>query len=88
MSGKTFIDVGCGSGLHSLAAHKMGVKKITSFDFDPKAVDATAKLKTMAGSPSNWAINQGSVLDLDFVSSLGKFDFVYSWGVFHHTGSV
>ena len=88
LSSKTFIDVGCGSGLHSLAAHKMGAKKITSFDFDPKAVDATAKLKTMAGSPSNWAINQGSVLDLDFVSSLGKFDFVYSWGVFHHTGSV
>ena len=88
LSSKTFIDVGCGSGLHSLAAHKMGAKKITSFDFDPKAVDATAKLKTMAGSPSNWAINQGSVLDLDFVSSLGKFDFVYSWGVLHHTGSV
>lgn len=88
LSSKTFLDVGCGSGLHSLAAHKMGAKTVTSFDFDPKAVDATAKLKTMAGSPSNWAIHQGSILDLDFVSSLGKFDFVYSWGVLHHTGSV
>jgi len=66
LSSKTFIDIGCGSGLHSLAAHKMGAKAITSFDFDPKAVDATAKLKTMAGSPSNWAIHQGSILDLDF----------------------
>jgi 2-polyprenyl-3-methyl-5-hydroxy-6-metoxy-1,4-benzoquinol methylase len=84
----TFIDVGCGSGLHSLAAHKMGAKKIASFDFDPKAVDATAKLKNIAGSPSNWTINQGSILDVDFVSNLGKFDFVYSWGVLHHTGSV
>jgi len=88
LSSKTFIDVGCGSGLHSLAAHKMAAKKITSFDFDPQAVDATVKLKTIAGSPSNWEINQGSILDLDFVSSLGKFDFVYSWGVLHHTGSV
>jgi len=63
---KTFIDAGYGSGLHYQAAHKMGAKAITSFDFDPKVVDATAKLKTMAGSASNWAIHQGSVLDLDF----------------------
>ena len=88
LKGKTFIDVGCGSGLHSLAAHQMGANEIVSFDFDPKAVDATTKLKTIAGSPSNWTIKQGSVLDLDFVSSLGKFNFVYSWGVLHHTGSV
>jgi len=40
------------------------------------------------GSPSNWTINQGSILDADFVRNLGTFDFVYSWGVLHHTGSV
>jgi 2-polyprenyl-6-hydroxyphenyl methylase/3-demethylubiquinone-9 3-methyltransferase len=84
----TFLDIGCGSGLHSLSAFKMGAKKLVSFDFDPNAVETTSRLRTMVGSPANWKVSQGSILDLPFVRGLGKFDFVYSWGVLHHTGAV
>jgi hypothetical protein len=40
------------------------------------------------GSPSNWSVLEGSVLDTPFISGLGNFDVVYSWGVLHHTGNM
>ena len=40
LSGKTFLDVGCGSGLFSLAAFNMGAN-VFSFDFDLDSVECT-----------------------------------------------
>lgn len=88
LDGLTVLDIGSGSGLHSLAAHRLGAKKIVSFDYDPNSVSTTEKLRQHAGAPSNWSVMQGSVLDEAFMQSLGKFDLVYSWGVLHHTGEM
>ena len=44
LSGKSFLDVGSGSGLFSLAAHRLGAK-VHSFDFDPQSVACTFELK-------------------------------------------
>jgi cyclopropane fatty-acyl-phospholipid synthase-like methyltransferase len=88
LKGRTFLDIGCGSGLHSLAALRAGAERITSFDFDVNSVQTTEKLRTFAGAPSHWTVRQGSVLDREFMSSLAPADIVYSWGVLHHTGSM
>ena len=40
LHGRTFLDIGSGSGLFSLAARKLGAK-VHSFDFDPNSVACT-----------------------------------------------
>lgn len=88
LRGKTFLDIGCGSGLHSLAAFQAGAQKIISFDFDPKSVETTKVLHAMNGAPNHWHICQGSALDRSFMEQIEPADIVYSWGVLHHTGEV
>lgn len=85
---KTFLDIGCGSGLHSLAAYRSGAKKVVSFDYDINSVNTTKFLREKEGNPTNWEVLQGSVLDKGFMEKLPKSDIVYSWGVLHHTGDM
>jgi 2-polyprenyl-6-hydroxyphenyl methylase/3-demethylubiquinone-9 3-methyltransferase len=87
MRGMTFLDAGCGSGLFSLAATRLGAKTV-SFDFDPQSVACTEELKRRYFSGPGWKIEKGDALDAAYIAGLGKFDFVYSWGVLHHTGSM
>ncbi len=88
LEGKSFIDIGSGSGLFSLAARRLGAR-VHSFDFDPKSVACAKELKRrFFVSDPNWTINEASALDKDYLSTLGQFDIVYSWGVLHHTGQM
>ena len=88
LAGKTFLDIGSGSGLSSLAAWKLGAN-VASFDFDPSSVACTQELRRRyALDASNWTVQPGSVLDEAFMTQLGQFDVVYSWGVLHHTGHL
>lgn len=88
LEGRTFLDVGCGSGLFSLAARRLGAKVI-SFDYDPQSVACTTELRQRYfPNDEDWQVRQGSVLEQDFISGLGTFDVVYSWGVLHHTGAM
>ena len=88
ISGKAIIDIGSGSGIHSLAFYLLGAEEICSFDFDQLSVDATKTLWEKEGRPPNWRIFHGSILDEEWIKSLGKFDIVYFWGVLHHTGAI
>ena len=89
LGGKTFLDIGCGSGLFSLAAYRLGAEKIVSFDYDPDSVKASIFLrKSNNVSEEKWQIYQGSILDEDFLSKIKPADIVYSWGVLHHTGAM
>ena len=88
LQGSTFLDIGCGSGIHSLAAYLSGAKSIVSLDVDANSVAATRKMWQLAGEPEHWQVIEGSVLDESFMAGLGTFDIVYSWGVLHHTGNM
>jgi len=41
LKGKTVVDFGCGSGILSLAALKLGAKKVIGIDIDPQALQAS-----------------------------------------------
>lgn len=84
----TFLDIGCGSGLFSLAAAMLNAKSIYSFDYDQDSVDCCERLKNESALSNQWIVEQGSILDDHYVKSLDKFDIVYSWGVLHHTGDM
>ncbi|HVE89053.1 MAG TPA: class I SAM-dependent methyltransferase [Burkholderiaceae bacterium] len=88
LDGVDFLDIGCGSGLSSLAAWQAGARRVHSFDYDTESVAATRTLWETAGKPSNWTIERGDVLDANYIAGLGKWSFVYSWGVLHHTGAL
>jgi SAM-dependent methyltransferase len=90
LAGRIFIDIGCGSGLFSLAALKMGAAKVISFDADPNSVQASLLLREkFRAMNANWEISHGSILDAGLIEKLkGQGDIVYSWGVLHHTGEM
>jgi 2-polyprenyl-3-methyl-5-hydroxy-6-metoxy-1,4-benzoquinol methylase len=88
LQGYTFLDIGCGSGLHSLAALKCGASRVVSFDYDPDSVEITKYLRTLEGNPPHWEVTQGSVLDEAFMHALPQADIIYAWGVLHHTGDT
>ena len=88
LEGKSFLDIGSGSGLFSLAARRLGAR-VHSFDYDTNSVACTTELRRRYfENDPDWRVEQGSALDAGYVESLGKFDIVYSWGVLHHTGSM
>jgi 2-polyprenyl-6-hydroxyphenyl methylase/3-demethylubiquinone-9 3-methyltransferase len=88
LRGKTFLDIGCGSGLFSLAARRLGAR-VHSFDYDPQSVACARELhERYFSQDTDWSVEQGSVLDSGYLERLGSFDVVYSWGVLHHTGAM
>jgi SAM-dependent methyltransferase len=87
LAGKTFLDIGCGSGLHSLAALLLGAVAVVSTDIDENSVSTTHELLRKYAPNDRWEAKILSVFDAD-PDSLGNFDIVYSWGVLHHTGDM
>lgn len=87
LQGFSFLDIGSGSGLSSLAAIQLGAQKVLSFDIDPQCVLCAQTLKDRyCPEAEHWTIKKGSILDPIFIKEMGEWDIVYSWGVLHHTG--
>jgi 2-polyprenyl-3-methyl-5-hydroxy-6-metoxy-1,4-benzoquinol methylase len=88
LTGRTFLDVGSGSGLFSLAARRLGAT-VRSFDYDPESVACTRELRRQyLDDDPGWVVERGSILDEAYLAGLGGFDIVYAWGSLHHTGAM
>ncbi len=88
LNGKRFLDAGSGSGLFSLAARRLGAS-VHSFDYDAESVECTKELrKRYFPEDPAWVVEEGSVLDKEYLKKLTNYDVVYSWGVLHHTGDM
>ncbi len=86
--GRRFLDIGCGSGLHSIAALNLGAEEVLAVDIDSDSVETTrALLGKYAPAGKVYSVEKVSVFELD-PKRIGLFDTVYSWGVLHHTGDM
>ena len=87
LEGASFLDIGCGSGLFSLAALDLGCARLLAVDIDETSVATAQRLLDRSTGREGWECRQASVFDLS-PETEGVFDIVYSWGVLHHTGDL
>ncbi len=87
LSGLSFMDIGCGSGLHSVSAALLGAETVYALDVDMDCVEVTRET-VRRFAPPNYPIHVQQASILDNVMLLPQTDIVYSWGVLHHTGRM
>jgi 2-polyprenyl-3-methyl-5-hydroxy-6-metoxy-1,4-benzoquinol methylase len=80
LRGQRVLEIGCGVGLHSLELARRGAE-IYAVDLTDTAVEATrARMMKFGVEPD---IRRADAESLPFDD--GAFDFVWSWGVIHHS---
>lgn len=87
IQGRTFLDIGSGSGVFSVAALSLGAERVHAVDIDENSVETTRHVLSSFATAESWSVERKSVFDLS-PDELGQFDVVYSWGVLHHTGDM
>src|SRR6476646_7371848 len=88
LRGKSFLDIGCGSGIHAVAALRLGCRRVLAIDIDETSVTtARSTLRAFAPASADFDARRLSIFDAEPATS-GQFDVVYSWGVLHHTGDM
>lgn len=87
LRGARFLDIGCGSGLSSLAAARQGATEIVGVDIDANSVAATQQTLAKYAPSCRRQVSVRSVFDFEREPG-AQFDVVYSWGVLHHTGDM
>lgn len=87
LEGRTFLDVGCGSGLHAVAALRLGARSVRAIDYDPHSVATTRAVLARFAGDGDWRVERGDATEPSGLPP-GPFDVVYSWGVLHHTGDM
>jgi SAM-dependent methyltransferase len=87
LASRTFLDIGSGSGLHSLAALRLGAARVRALDLDEFSVKTTRAVLGRFCPDGPYSVEQESVFDLRPEAD-GLYDVVYSWGVLHHTGAM
>ena len=80
LAGKDVLEIGCGMGLHTELMVRAGAR-VTAVDLSPTSIQATRKRLELKGLTAT--VMEADAEQLPFES--GSFDFVWSWGVIHHS---
>ena len=72
---KTFLDIGCGSGLHSLAALTLGASHVVATDIDENSVD-TARSVLSRAPEDRWEAREQSVFNMTPESTGSSMSFI------------
>jgi 2-polyprenyl-3-methyl-5-hydroxy-6-metoxy-1,4-benzoquinol methylase len=86
IAAKPVLEIGCGMGLHTELMARAGAI-VTAIDISETSVDATRRRLELKGVAANVMQMDASVLRFPDAN----FDFVWSWGVIHHsawTGAI
>jgi 2-polyprenyl-3-methyl-5-hydroxy-6-metoxy-1,4-benzoquinol methylase len=80
LAGRDVLEIGCGMGLHTELMARAGAR-VCAIDLSPTSVEATTKRLQLKGLSAR--VIEGDAERLPFEA--GSFDFVWSWGVIHHS---
>ncbi len=80
LRGKRVLEVGCGMGLHTELMVRAGAE-VTAIDLSPVSVESTRRRLEIRGLQAT--VLESDAEKLPFAD--GSFDFVWSWGVIHHS---
>jgi len=80
LRGARVLEIGCGMGLHTQTMAAAGAE-VTAVDLTSTAVEATSRRLALMGLRAQ--VLQCDAESLPFTA--GAFDFVWSWGVIHHS---
>jgi len=83
LAGKDVLEIGCGTGVHAKLLAAAGAR-VTAVDLTPTAVELTRRRLELAGLDAD--VREADAESLPFPD--GSFDFVWSWGVIHHSEST
>lgn len=87
LAGCSFLDIGCGFGVHALAAARLGARSILAIDLDPQSVAISRALLEAHRVGVRWQVEEINLFDLDS-AKVGPFDVVHSWGALQSTGQL
>jgi SAM-dependent methyltransferase len=80
LAGKDVLEIGCGTGVHARLLAEAGAN-VTAVDLTPTAVELTRRRLAHHGLKAD--MREADAEQLPFPSA--AFDFVWSWGVIHHS---
>ena len=90
LRGRSFVDVGAGSGLFSIAAVRCGAAPVVAFDRDEECVSVAWQNARRFLTPAQLGalqIRHGDILEPRGLGD-ATFDVVHAWGSLHHTGAM
>jgi SAM-dependent methyltransferase len=80
LASRDVLEIGCGTGVHAALLARAGAR-VTAVDLTPTAVELTRRRLALKGLEAE--VSEADAEALPYANS--SFDFVWSWGVIHHS---